>query len=151
MVNEMDLWRIPSTGGTPERLTHHDSLVAYPTPINETTVLYVARDSSGAGPWLWALDADRKATRRISFGIEKYSSIAASADGRRLVATVGNPTATLWSVPILDRLAGEGDVKPYPLPSVRALMPRFGIDALFYLSSQGAGDGLWRYQNGEAL
>jgi dipeptidyl aminopeptidase/acylaminoacyl peptidase len=114
-------------------------------------VLYVARDSSGAGPWLWALDADRKATRRVSFGVEKYNSIAASADGRRLVATVGNPTATLWSVPILDRLAGEGDVKPYPLPSVRALMPRFGPDALFYVSSQGAGDGLWRYQNAGAL
>ena len=129
----MDLWRIASTGGTPERLTHHNSLVSYPTPINKTTVLYVARDSSGAGPWLWALDADRRATRRISFGVEKYSSIGASADGRRLVATVGNPTATLWSIPILDRLAGESDVKPYQLPSVRALMPRFGPDALFYV------------------
>jgi Tol biopolymer transport system component/DNA-binding winged helix-turn-helix (wHTH) protein len=151
MVNEMDLWRIASTGGTPERLTHYNSLVAYPTPINETTVLYVARDSRGGGPWLWALDVQRKETRRISFGVEKYRSIAASADGRRLVATVGNPTATLGSVPILDRLADEGDVKPYPLPSLRALMPRFGPNALFYLSSQGAGDGLWRYQNGEVL
>ncbi len=151
IVNEMDLWRIPSTGGTPERLTHHNSIVGYPTPISDTTVLYVARDSRGGGPWLWALDVPRRTTRRISFGVERYGSIAASADGRRLVATVGNPTATLWSVPILDRVAGEGDVKPYPLPSVRALMPRFGPDALFYLSSQGAGDGLWRYQNGEAL
>ena len=151
MVNEMDVWRIAATGGTPERLTHHNSLVAYPTPINETTVLYVARDSNSEGPWLWSLDVKRKETRRISFGVEKYSSIAATADGRRLVATVGNPTATLWSVPILDHVASEGDVKPYPLPSVRALMPRFGPDALFYVSSQGAGDGLWRYQNGEAV
>src|SRR5262245_5656166 len=151
IVNEMDLWRIRSAGGMPERLTHQNSLVAYPTPISNTTVLYVARDSSGAGPWLWALDVERKATRRISLGVEKYSSIAASADGRRLVATVGNPTATLWSVPILDHLVGESEVKPYPLPPVRALMPRFGADALFYVSSQGAGDGLWRYQNGEVL
>ena len=151
IVNVTDLWRIPSTGGSPERLTHHNSLVAYPTLINETTVLYVARDASGAGPWLWALDTDRKATRRISFGIETYSSIAASADGQRLVATVNNPTAALWSVPILERLGGEGDVKPYSLPSVRALMPRFGPDALFYVSSHGAGDGLWRYRNAEAL
>jgi Tol biopolymer transport system component/predicted Ser/Thr protein kinase len=151
IVNEMDLWRIPSTGGTPERLTRHNSFVAYPTPINPTTVLYVARDSSGAGPWLWALDVERKATRQISFGVEKYSSIAASADGRRLVATVGNPTANLWRIPILDHVAGESDVKPYPLPSVRALMPRFGADALFYVSSHGGGDGLWRFQNEEVL
>src|SRR5262245_45162151 len=152
IVNEMDLWRISSGGGMPERLTHQNSPVAYPTPISNTTVLYVARDSTGAGPWLWAMDVERNATRRISLGVEKYSSIAASADGRRLAATVGNPTATLWSVPILDRLAGESDVKPYPLPSVRALMPRFGADALFYVSSQGAGgEGLWRHQNGEVI
>jgi WD40-like Beta Propeller Repeat len=113
--------------------------------------LYVARDSSGAGPWLWALDVERKVTRRISVGVEKYSSIAASADRRRLVATVGDSIASLWSVPILDRLAGESDVKPYPLPTIRALMPRFGVDSLFYVSSRGAGDGLWRYQNGEAI
>jgi Tol biopolymer transport system component len=151
IVNEMDLWRLPSTGGTPQRLTQHNSFVAYPTPIDQTTVLYVARDSSGAGPWLWDLDVERKVTRRISVGVEKYSSIAASADRRRLVATVGDPTASLWSVPILDRLAGENDVKPYPLPTIRALMPRFGTDSLFYVSSRGAGDGLWRYQNGEAF
>jgi Tol biopolymer transport system component len=34
---------------------------------------------------------------------------------------------------------------------VRALMPRFGADSLFYVSSRGTGDGLWRYQNGQAL
>jgi Tol biopolymer transport system component/predicted Ser/Thr protein kinase len=150
-VNEMDLWRLPSTGGTPQQLTQHNSYVAYPTPLDQTTVLYVARDSSGAGPWLWALDVERRLTRRVSVGVEKYSSIAASADGRRLVATVGDPTASLWSVPILDRLAAESDVKPYPLPTIRALMPRFGPDSLFYVSSRGAGDGLWRYQNGEAF
>jgi serine/threonine protein kinase len=150
IVNEMDLWRLPSRGGMPQQLTHHNSFVAYPTPIDRTTVLYVARDGSGGGPWLWALDVERKETRRISIGVEKFSSIAASADGRRLVAAVGDPSAALWSVPILDRVAGESDVKPYPLPTIRALMPRFGADSLFYLSSRGAGDGLWRYQNGEA-
>jgi Tol biopolymer transport system component len=29
-------------------------------------------------------------------------------------------------------------------------MPRFGATALFYLSSRGMGDGLWRYQDGKA-
>jgi len=71
-------------------------------------------------------------------------------DCRRLVATVANPTANLWTAPISDRIADERDVKPYPVPTVRALMPRFGEGSLFYLSSRGMGDGLWRYRDGKA-
>ena len=35
------------------------------------------------------------------------------------------------------------------MQNVRALAPRFGGSSLFYLSSLGAGDGLWRLRNGE--
>jgi serine/threonine protein kinase/Tol biopolymer transport system component len=150
-TNEMDLWRIPSAGGEPERLTQHNNDVAYPTPIDPRTVLYVAREEDGSGPWLWALDLERKRTRPVSFGLEKYTSLAASADGRRLVATVANPRASLWSVPILDRVADERHVKPFPVPTVGASAPQYGAKSLFYLSSSGAGDGLWRYQDGQAL
>jgi serine/threonine protein kinase/Tol biopolymer transport system component len=148
-TNEMDLWRIPSAGGEPERLTQHNNDVGYPTPINLRTVLYVAREEDGSGPWLWAVDVDRKVTHRVSFGLEQYTSLAASADGRRMVATVANPSASLWSLPILDRPAEERDVKPFPLPTVRALAPRFGGTSLYYLSSRGTGDGLWRHQDGQ--
>ena len=34
---------------------------------------------------------------------------------------------------------------------MNAIAPRFGAASLFYLSSLGAGDGLWRYQDGQAL
>ena len=69
---------------------------------------------------------------------------------RRLVATVQNPHAALWSVPILDRPATESDAELFDvLPTARALAPRFGGSSLFYLSSQGSGDGLWRYRDGE--
>jgi len=87
----------------------------------------------------------------VSFGLEQFTSIGASADGRKLVATIGNPHASLWSVPILESLAEERDVKPFPVPNVRALAPRFGGAALFYLSSLGSGDGLWRYKDGQAI
>jgi Tol biopolymer transport system component len=98
------------------------------------------------------LDVESKVTRRVSFGLEEYTSLTASADGRRLAATVSNPTAGLWSVPVLERPAEEHEAKPYPvLPNVRALAPRFAPGSLFYLSSRGAADGLWRYQDGEAL
>jgi Tol biopolymer transport system component len=147
---QMDLWRIPASGGQAERLTHHNNDVEYPTPIDARTVLYTSPDQDGSGPWLWAVDVERKVTRRVSFGLEQFKSIAASADGRRLVATVANSSANLWSVPILDHPAEERDVKPFSLPAVNAITPRFGPEALFYLSSHGSGNGLWRYQDGQA-
>jgi Tol biopolymer transport system component len=113
-------------------------------------VLYVAEDEDRSGPWLWALDVDQRVSRRISFGLERYTSISATADGRRLAAAVANPIANLWTVPILATPAQESDVKAFSLPNVRALAPRFGGNSLFYLSSQGGGDGLWRFQNGRA-
>jgi serine/threonine protein kinase len=148
---EMDLWRISPDGGQPERLTHHNSNVAFPAPLGAHTVLYVATAEDGSGPWLWALDLERKVSRRVTFGLERYLSVAASADGRRVVATVANPSASLFTVPILSQPAGEQDVKPFPLPTVRALAPRFGAESLFYLSALGGGDGLWRYRDNQVL
>ena len=148
-TKEMDLWRIDPTGGNPERLTQRNTDIAYPTPVGNRTVFYVARDEDGSGPWLWAFNLKRKDSRRASVGLEQYTSVEASADGRKLVATISNPVAGLWSVPILNRLAEEGDVKPFTVPTVRALAPRFSGSSLFYLSSLGTGDGLWRLRDGK--
>jgi serine/threonine protein kinase/Tol biopolymer transport system component len=148
-TKEMDLWRVEPDGSHAERLTQFNIDVAYPTPVGNRTVFYVARDADGSGPWLWAFDLKRKESRRASVGLEQYTSVQASADGRKLVATISNPVAGLWSVPILNRLAEESDVKPFPVPSVRALAPRFSGSNLFYLSSLGTGDGLWRLRDGQ--
>ena len=150
-TKEMDLWRINPDGGKPERLTERNTDVSYPTPVGSRTILYVARDADSSGPWLWALDLKTKESRRLSFGLNQYTSLAASADGSKLIATTSSPKANLWAVPILGRLAEESEVKPFPLPNVRALAPRFAGASLFYLSSRGTGDGLWCYRGREAL
>ena len=150
-TRQMDLWRIAASGGQPERLTYHNAYVGFPTPIDDRHVLYIAQDQDGSGPWLWALDTNSRATRRVAYGTEQYLSIAGSADHRRLVASVANPSASLWTVPILDRPAEDGDAKPMALPTVRALAPRLAGRSLFYLSSQGTGDGLWRFEDGKAV
>ena len=150
-AKEMDLWRISSSGGAAQRLTQTNTDLRYVVPLNERIVLYISPDKDGSGPWLWAFDVGRQFAHRISFGLERYTSLSASSDGRRLVATVSNPSASLWRVPILDRTAEEHDAQPYPVPTVRALAPRFAGSWLFYLSSRGTGDGLWRSRNGEVF
>jgi Tol biopolymer transport system component len=147
-----DLWRLPASGGTPERLTEQHTDVRYPTPIDDQ-VLYVSHAEDRSGPWLWAVDVERKRPPRRVRGVgpDKYLSLAASADGRRLVTTVGASTATLWSVPIGGSVAEESDVRPYQMPAPRALAPRFANPWLFYLSSGGFADGLWRLQDGNAV
>jgi Tol biopolymer transport system component len=150
-TREMDLWRILPSGGTAEQLTHLNTDIAYPTPIDERTVLFVAHNEDGAGPWLWAFDAETRTSRRVSSGLEEYAALSATADGRRLAANVVNPTINLWSVPITGSVAEERQVEAFPLPTVRAQAPRFGGGSLFYLSSRDGADGLWGLRDGQAL
>ena len=150
-VFTFDVWRIPPSGGTPERLTELNSDIRYLTPIDARTILFVAPAEDRSGPWLWSLDVERRVTRRVSTGLEQYLSVSATADGRRIVASVAKAAAGLWSVPILDRVADERDVTPFRVSTTRALAPRFGSDSsLFYLSSNGSGDGLWRLADGKS-
>jgi Tol biopolymer transport system component len=147
---ELDLWRVRPDGSDPERLTEELLGVEYPMPLDETTVLLIARDGNGTGPWLWALDVETRQARRAAIGLERYSSIAASADRRRLVATVDDPSPELWTVPILDRPATEGDASLFSgTAGLRALAPRYGGSSLFFLSPTGGGDGLYRLLDGE--
>jgi serine/threonine protein kinase len=150
-TREMDLWRISPDGANPEQLTKLNTDITHPTPIDERTVLFVARNENGSGPWLWALDTKTRTSRRVSLGLEQYTALAGTADGRRLAASVMNAQVNLWSVPITDRIIEEREVQAFPLPTVRALTPRFGGGSLFYLSSRDGADGLWIYRDGHAL
>ena len=146
----MDVWRVRAKGGTPERMTDQHAAINFLAPLDARTVLYVARDDNGLGPWLWALDVQTRSRHRVSASVEQYTSVAASRDGRRVVATVSNPVTQLSRVPIRESPAGEGDVERVALPHSRSLAPRFGGTSLFYLSTAGAGDGLWRAQDGRS-
>ena len=144
---DMDIWRIPSNGGPIERLTNHHSRVSYPAFLDDRTLIYTAsRPDSGTG--LYAMDIVRRIPHAVSSGLEEYTSIAASADGRRLAATVANPTSHLWSVPITDHVVNEAGAKRLPIPVVRAASPRVGPGELLFLSAKGAAAGLWRFKDG---
>src|SRR4030095_8022908 len=124
--DEMDIWRIPAAGGSAERLTFHNSRVAYPTLLNERTLLYTTRGDDGSGPWLYGMDVERRVPQRISFGVEQYNSIAVSADGGSLVPTVASPDNSLWRMPVSGGVIDESGAGRISLPSARALSPRLG-------------------------
>jgi len=151
VTHEMDLWRISPDGGEPEQLTHVNNDIANPIPIDDRTVLFVAHTDNGAGPCLWAFDTETRTSHRVTLGLEQYTALAATADGRRLAASVVNAQVNLWSVPLESRVVEEKDVEAFPVPTVRALAPRFGGGSLFYLSSRDGADGLWSYREGQAL
>ena len=141
-LDESDVWRIRPTGGEPERLTFHDSRVTFPTLLGNRTLLYLATDDEGSGPWIYAMDVERRVPHRISTGVEEYMSLAASADGRRLVATVSRSTAGLWRVPIADRVIDESGATPISLPTARGLSPRAGRGYIIYRAPKAGTDGL---------
>jgi len=149
--DEMDIWRIRAFGGSPERLTFHNSSVANLTFLDVRTLMYTAREADGSGPWLYAIDVNRRVPHRISLGVERYASIAASSDGRRLVASVANPNAHLWRVPISPGTVAESGASRITLPAVRGLSPRIGPNYMLYLSSKGGNDGIWRLADGTPI
>ncbi len=149
---EMDVWRLGSSGGSPERVTTQHLAINFLAPLDSRRLLYVARAEDRSGPWLWALDVESGVSSRVPAGVDQYGSVSASRDGRRIVASIANPGAGLWRVPLLDRLAEDGDAQPYrlPVPTGMALTPRFGKASLFFLSARGARDGLWTVRDGRA-
>src|SRR6185369_3053719 len=117
------IWRIRPDGGDPERMTFHDARVTFPTFLNKRTLVYLATDPDGSGPWIYALDVNRRVSRRISTGLEQYTSLSASGDGRRLVATVSRSTERLWRIPLADRVVDESLATLVSMPTGHGLSP----------------------------
>lgn len=154
--DEMDIWRIHSDGsGQPERITTHNSRVAYPVLMDDRTLFYTATADDGTGPWLYTMDVNDRVAHRISNAVEHYISLSAAAEipgqTRRLAATVSNPSVQLWTVPITNGVAAESAASRITLPTARSAAPRFARDSsVFYLASRGGGDGLWRLSSAKA-
>jgi len=143
-----DIWRIQPSGGGLERITRHNTRVIYPVMLNRRTLLYLATDADSSGPWMYAMDVERRVPHRISSGLESYTSLAASADGARLVATVANVRSSVWRVTLTgDRTATAAESGP-SLVSAAGVTPRLGGDSLLYVSWRGERQGIWTLSHG---
>ena len=137
-----DIWRIRPSGEGLERITSHDSLVSHPVSLDRHTLVYLASDAHRAGPWLFAVDVDRRNPRRLDFGLENYTSLSASLDGMRLVATAGRVRSSL------SRLSVNASGTPVMPVSSSGASPRVGPDYLLYVSAVDGRHGIWKLANG---
>jgi Tol biopolymer transport system component len=149
--DQMDIWRVQADGGTPERLTWHNSRVRCPALLDDETLLYSATADDGLGSCLYVMHLGDRVARRATAGLEQYVSVtvdeAPASRSRRLVATLVNPTAGLWSVPITAGIAQESAVARVPTPNAQVQGPRAWGEEIFYLAANGPSHSLWRRES----
>ena len=148
LPDKLDIWRIPPAGGTPERITSHNGRVSYPVLLDRRTLMYLASDPDGSGPWLYSMDVERRIPHRLTSGLDRYTSLAASADGRRLVVTLASPKRTLWRLRIADSPAEVSAAARISLTTSTGFSPRLGPNYLLYVSATGTSESIWKLANG---
>jgi Tol biopolymer transport system component len=148
LPDKLDIWRISAAGGTPERITSHNGRVTYPVLLDRRTLVYLASDPDGSGPWLYSVDVERRVPHRLSSGPDRYTSLAASANGRRLTLTLASPKRTLWRLPITDSLVEGSTAARISLTSSNGFSPRLGPNYLLYVSATDATQSIWKLASG---
>lgn len=148
LPDKLDIWRIAPTGGTPERITSHVGRVSYPILLNERTLMYLASEPDGSGPWLYSMDVQRRVPRQLTSGPDRYTSLAASADGRRLVVTLASPQRTLWRLRIPDSAVDVSTPARISLTTGTGFSPRLGRDYLLFVSYTSTSGSIWKLANG---
>jgi len=147
LPDKLDIWRIAPAGGSPERITSHNGHVVYPVLLDVRRLVYLASDPDGSGPWLYSMDVERRIPHRLTSGLDPYTSLAASADGRRLVVTLASSKSTLWRLRIADSPA-EVAAARIPLTNSTGFSPRLGPNYLLYVSATGTSESIWKAANG---
>ena len=148
LPDKLDIWRIRPAGGNAERITSHSGRVSYPVMLDRRTLLYLANDSDGSGPWIYSVDVERRHPHRLATGLDRYTSLAASADGRRLVATLASPKTTLWRLHIGDSGEDAPAASRIALTTRTGFSPRLGPNYLLYVSANGASESIWKLDHG---
>ena len=148
LPDQLDIWRIAAAGGSPNRITSLNARVAAPVLLDRQTLLYLAADPDGSGPWLYGMNVERRIPHRLTSSPDRYTSLAASGDRHRLVLTLAHATSTLWSLQAPDSLATVSAPNPISLTTSSGFSPRFGPGYVVYFSASAAGESVWKLVNG---
>jgi Tol biopolymer transport system component len=82
LPDKLDVWRIRATGGSPQQITRQNANVSHPVWLDQRTLLYLAGNPDGSGPSLYSIDVESRVAHRLTPQLERYTSLAASDDGR---------------------------------------------------------------------
>lgn len=142
--DELDIWRVGSTGGSIERITSHGTRVSHPVLLDRRTLVYLATDPDGAGPWLYSVDVERRVPHKLTTGVDPLTSLAASADGRRLVATLATARRTVWRLSSDTPPVGAATATQIAMSTGAGVSPRIGPGYVLYVSETSAGESIWK-------
>ena len=150
LPDKLDVWRIRPSGGTPERITSQNAHLSHPVFLDQRTLLYLASDSDTSGLSLYSIDVERRIPHRLTSGPDRYTSLAASADGHRLALTLATPRKTFWRLPLSDSPAQISAAVPISINTSTGFSPRLGPGFLVYVSSTGTSQSIWKFAAGSS-
>jgi Tol biopolymer transport system component len=116
--------------------------------LDRQTLMYLASDPDGSGPRLYSVDVERRIPHRLTSGLDRYTSLAASADGRRVVVTLARPKRTLWRLRMDDSPSAVSTAARISLTTSTGFSPRLGPNYLLYVSATGTSESVWKLANG---
>jgi Tol biopolymer transport system component len=144
--DKLNIWRIRPRRGTAEQITSQGG-VTYPVLLNRRILMYLAADADGQGPWLYSMDVEHRIPHRVTFGPDRYTSLAASSDGRRLALTLANAKTTLWKMHLTNSPKQTMPAR-IALTTSAGRSPRLGANYLVYVSSSGPSESIRKIASG---
>jgi Tol biopolymer transport system component len=144
LPDQLDVWRVGLKGQPPERITSQSVHLTHPILLDQRTLLYLASAPDGSGPWIYGMDVERRVAHRLTSGVEQYTSLAASADGRRVIATASAPERTLWRMSIAGASETESAPTRISVGTGSGFAPRLGPNFLLYVAASGSGESIWK-------
>ncbi len=90
-----EIWRVPSGGGTAERVVQTSRLALFPAPMPDGRGLLFSANPDSAELGLWWLPPSQRVPIRVTVGAGQYAEIRVSTDGRLVAATLDDARQTL--------------------------------------------------------
>ena len=116
--------------------------------LNRRTLMYLASDPDGSGPWLYSMDIEHRIPHRLTFGPDRYTSLAADGDGKRLVVTRASPKRTLWQLRVHDSASEFAPGSNRSDARYRVLSPTGAGLLDLCLFGGRASESIWKRANG---